>query len=64
MYLHTGPLTIIKAGSPQLAVFQFKAQWTNQVQLATGVGTKADNITGIRRNLGLVKYDMKHEREY
>jgi hypothetical protein len=34
------------------------------VQLTTGVGTKTDNITGIRRNLGLVKYDMKHEREY
>jgi hypothetical protein len=60
MHLHTGPFTVIQAGTTQLAIIKIESQRPDQVQGAAGVGTKAYYVTGIGRYLRLKQHDMKH----
>jgi len=60
MYAHIGVFVVIQARTAQLFVIQFKAEWTDQVQLCPSVGTQADNIAGVGRNLGLEQDYIKH----
>ena len=61
IFPNAGPFTVIQSGTPELAVLELKPQRPDQMQPATGVGAKTYDITGVRRYLRLVKYDMKHD---
>jgi hypothetical protein len=43
-----------------LPIIQAKTQGLDQVQTATGIGAKPDDVTGIGRNLGLKQDDVEH----
>lgn len=60
MHLHGLPLVVIKPGPPQAGIIEIEAQRAHQVQLRAGIGAQANSITGIRRNFGMDKDDVKH----
>ena len=62
VHLQRRKLVIIQAGTNQLLVFQGETERFDQVQSAAGIGAQPDDIAGIRRNLGLVKNDIEHEK--
>jgi hypothetical protein len=41
-------------------VIEFETERSDQVQARAAVRAKADDVAGIRRNLGLVEDDMQH----
>lgn len=43
-----------------MLVLKWETEWFYQMQLYAGIGTQADNIARIGRNLGLIKNDVKH----
>jgi hypothetical protein len=58
--LHIGVLVVIQAGSAHLFVLHGKAQWLDQMQAATGIGSQSDDVAGVGWNFGLNQNDMKH----
>ncbi|MNR67286.1 hypothetical protein D3C85_1911990 [compost metagenome] len=53
---------VIQAGAAQALIVHLEAQRFDQVQLAAGIGAQADDVAGVRRNLGLEQNDMEHDR--
>ena len=53
---------IVQPGAAQALVIQLETQWLDQVQLAAGVGTQADDVAGIGRDFRLEQHDMKHNK--
>ena len=51
---------IIQPGTAHAPVIKVERDRMDQVQTAADVGTKAYDIAGIRRNLRLIEYDVKH----
>ena len=49
---------IVKPGAPKLPVIQRKPQGANEVKPGTSIGAKTNDVTGIRWNLRLIKYDV------
>ena len=60
MHPDVGVLVIVQAGAAQFAVTEIETQRANEVQLNTGIGAKAYDIPGIRRDLRLIKNQVKH----
>ena len=50
-------LVIVKAGAFERSVFPAKSEWFHQMQFAAGIGTQADDVPGVGRNLGLEQDD-------
>jgi len=51
---------IVKASPAQLGIFQWKAQWFNQVERCPSVGAQANDIARVRRNFRLEQNNIKH----
>jgi hypothetical protein len=51
---------IVQTGALELSILQTETERANQVELSAGIGAKPDHVAGVRRDLGLVKHDMKH----
>ena len=51
---------IIETGATQALVIEFEPQWLDQMQAKAGIGAQSDQVSGIRRNLGLEQNDIKH----
>lgn len=51
---------VIEPCADQLFVFENKTQRSDQMQLATGIGAKPDDVAGIGRYFGLVQDDVEH----
>ena len=47
-----GAFVIVEAGAAQSFVGELEAERLDQMQLGTGVGAQADDVAGIRRDLG------------
>src|SRR3984957_4050272 len=62
VYLDRRKVVIVETGALQALVIEPKPQWFHQVQSRAGVGAQADDIAGIRGDLGLEQHDMKHGR--
>lgn len=54
-----GPFPIIQSGATQFRVFQLKSKRFDQMQPATGIRTKTDDIPRIGRNLRRNKNDVE-----
>ncbi len=54
---HAGKFVVIQSGAPERTVFPFEAQWFDEMQFASGVGAKPDDVAGVGRNLWLKQYD-------
>ena len=52
VHLQVCPLVVIQSGPLQPFVVQLEAQRPHQMQHGAGIGRKADDIAGVRRNLG------------
>src|SRR5438105_6573897 len=61
MSLHRSKLVVIEAGALELPVVQGEAERLDQVQPAAGVGGKADDVAGVRRNFGMDENDVEHQ---
>lgn len=53
---------VIHAGATHGFFTEIEPQRLDEMQARTGIGAHADDIAGVRRNLGLVKDDMEHEK--
>ncbi len=60
MAAHVGPLVVVQPGAAHQAVFHRKPQRLHQVQGAAGVGSQADHVAGVGRNLGFDQDDVEH----
>ena len=60
MDFDTLPLAVVESGAAQLFVVHVKAKGFNQVELESGVGTKADNVTRVGGDFRFKKYDVGH----
>lgn len=60
MYGEAGPFVVIQPGTPQLPVTQIESQRPDQMQLCTGVGAQADDITSVGGDFRLVENDLEH----
>ena len=57
---HRGKFVVIQAGSAEANVVQLKAKRLDQVQLAAGIGTQANDVASVGRDFGLEQDDMAH----
>ncbi len=55
---HFAQLVVIQTGTAQLPVIQGESQGTDQVQAGPGIGTKANDVPGIRRNFGFIQRNV------
>ena len=60
MHGDPGQVVIIQPRAGQLLVRQIEAQRLDQVQSATGVGRKTNDVAGVGGNFGLVENDLEH----
>ena len=51
---------IVEPGSPQRPIIHPESGHADNVQVGSSGGTQPGNVAGIRRYLGLEKYDVKH----
>ena len=61
MFLYSGIFVIIQPCTTHALVVKIECDRVNQVQTAAGIGAKAYDIAGIRRNLRLKEHDTKHK---
>jgi len=54
-------LAVVQASAPHLFVVQVEAQWLNQVQRASRIGTQANDVACIGWNLRLKQDNVQHE---
>lgn len=60
MLPHTGIFVVVQAGALETGVVEAETERMNQMQPAARVGAEAYDIAGIRGNLRLEKYNIKH----
>lgn len=58
MVVHARVLGVVQPGAAQLSIVELEAERMNKVQFRTGVRTQADDIARVRRDAGLVQYDV------
>jgi hypothetical protein len=51
---------VIQASATHLFVLHGKAQWLDQMQAATRIGSQTDDVAGVGWDFGLNQNDMKH----
>ncbi len=60
MDLNWDVFMVIQPGAFQLTIIEPKSQRLDQVQPATSIGAKPNDIPGVGRNFGLEKNDIEH----
>lgn len=55
-----GELVVIQACAHELLIFEGKPQRLHEVQSCAGICTETDDVTGVRRDLGLIQDDVEH----
>ena len=63
MLLDGRHLAIIEACAPDLCLVELEAERMNQVQSGTNVGAQSDDVTGIRRYLGLIEDQVEQDNQ-
>ena len=56
-------IAVIETGARELAITQAEAERAHEMQPSAGIARQAQNVSGIRRDLGLVQNDREHVRE-
>lgn len=57
---YMGHFRVVQSGPFEAGIVELKSKWANQVQAGAGVGTQADDVTGVGRDFGLIKNDVQH----
>ena len=60
MHFYVGKFPVVKAGSFEPRLVELESQWFDQMQLCTGIGAKAYDITGIGRYFRLIENKTEH----
>ncbi len=55
-----GEVVVVEAGSFELGLGHVEAEWTHEVQFATGSGDEAYGVAGVLRDPGFEEHESKH----
>ena len=61
MDLQAGVLVVVQPGASKLLVLQVESEGFDEVQPRAGVGSEADRVAGVGRNLRLVQQHIQIE---
>lgn len=51
---------VVEPSASQAGIADFEAQWGDQVELCSGVGTQANDVARVGRDLGLIQNYVQH----